>query len=156
MRILDVRVSTKGVWVCFADATSEVYAPDFFSRYPSSASFVSAIVRLSRSGELLKQEVIVDGTFLFRVVVLDRDEAFPPPADSELCQLRLPSGTIDIRTGDLLERPDWRVAVDPGTYDAWVQWSVDEECKHYEIASAAEYPEGDGPDGIIVLRRVSK
>lgn len=155
MRVIEVTVPTNGVWVCFADASSEVYAPDFFSRHPNAASFVTSIARLSRSGTILKQEVIIDGTFRFRILVVSHHEALSPPTDGERRQLRLPSGILEIRTGDLLAHPEWRIAVAPGTYDAWVQWSVDEECKHYEIASAADYPEGDGPDGIITLRHLS-
>jgi hypothetical protein len=155
VRIVDLIVPTNGVWVCVADATCEIFAPGFIALQPNHAAFISEVIRLAKSGELLKQEVVLDGSFRFRIIVLDPDDEVSNLAYGERHTLRLPSGILELRTGDLLAHPEWRIAVPSGTYDAWIQWSVDEECKHYEIASAEHYPAGDGPDGIIVMRRAT-
>ena len=47
------------------------------------------------------------------------------------------------------------VRVEPGTYAGVLEWNYSSESMHSDIASPADYPAGEGPDGIVWLRRIA-
>jgi hypothetical protein len=151
----DILIRTSDVWIGVSDATCEINFPEFWAAHATGPSFIAAVRGLQRAGQLLKREVVVDGSFRL-VFVVDDHSAFDAPSRADLCKIQvvdLPSGEIVIRSGDPLVAPIRVLTVAPGQYEARFEWFLDQECDHYQMEPEA-YPPGDGPDGVVTLRRV--
>ncbi len=100
------------------------------------------------------------GTTLFagtyRVQVTTEEVAIPVEMSlQEDMNVYFPTGNL-LRHGEAGEGRFVSVgSVPAGHYQALLYWSWSEDNKHMGLARS-EYPEGDGPDGIIVLRRLQR
>jgi len=149
-------VCTVDVWFAISDASCAIHDSAFWAPDENWRRFVARVRALERSGDLIKQEVVMDGCFLVRVVVMSADTktvVSEPVTEPRL--LRIPTGRVVIRSGGPEREPALVLAIERGVYEARIEWFVDEESKHYDLQTAYEYPDGDGPDGIVTLRRIS-
>lgn len=155
MKSSTVLVKTSDIWLGVSDAACEVNAQAFWAGHDGWQSVVAAVRQLENAHELLRWEVVLDGTYLIRFVV-DDDAVLDAPTTAERCVLRklkLPTGRVVVRSGEARTAPVQAVVVSPGEYDVRLEWFIGEECKHYDIENPETYPAAEGPDGIVTLRR---
>ncbi len=150
-------VCTVDVWFSISDGSCVVHDPSFWAPANDWRQFLGKVRALEATGDLIKQEVVMDGCFLVQLVVTDEKPgaAIIDPMREGSQILRLPTGSIVVRSGGPDRDPALLLKVEPGVYEARVEWFVDEESKHYDLDDPDEYPEGDGPDGVVTLRFIS-
>jgi len=104
---------------------------------------LSVLHRSVQRGELLKWDVVLDGTFLVRFVV-DDPTAVDAPSPADHCDVHsidLPTGWIVICSADPRAPPVPVATVEPGQYEVQVKWFVTEESKQpINIESPDAYP----------------
>ena len=153
----NIVLTTLGFFILLADESSPAMALTLWDERHEPAARRRVVQSLCARKEALQWTVLLDGTFLVRFVV----EEVPGFDDGSTADtvtretLDLPSGQLSIRSGQLATPSQHAVALAPGRYDVRVEWFVDEETRHSELESPADYPPGEGPDGIVTLRRAS-
>lgn len=151
----EVCITSWGMWLVVADASSPLSDPTFWSVSMPPADRMATVRSAVSRGEAIDWTLILDGTFLVRVIVDESAVLDTPSKDSwmEVRRLELPTGQLVIRSGDPKKSAVSICTLSPGIYQARVEWFVEQESKHYDIESPDAYPAGEGPDGIITLRR---
>ena len=105
-------------------------------------------------GHALQWKLLLDGTFQLSINIV---KEFPPPRIGgfvrTIGQLVLPTGELALRSGD--EQSALRIAsVTSGSYEVCVDWSPEREALHSEIEAVDDYPLGEGPDGVVSLKKM--
>ena len=154
----DILLATTGVIYFISDACVSSQLEVAISGEGSTDGGLGRIRQLAHAGNIFFWTVLIDGVYKIR---------FHAEADPAI-HTRFGAGNVDI-TEQRLELPTGRVqlrsavgrVVDvadlaPGSYRVTLAWSSDEESKHFDLASASEYPDADGPDGVIILNRIAE
>lgn len=130
--------------------------------------FPDRLLEYERSQDLLSWIVVFDGVYKIEIRVseyLHTLDLSGRLSRSFLCHsespryLRCPTGKVmlaspyGLGSEDVL--PTAMISLLPGVYQVGLEWNLVEEQKHWHFDRASEYPEGDGPDGVLYLGRVT-
>jgi hypothetical protein len=148
--VTSIVIRTEGVCLLLADAQCPVNLPTFWERSRAPAWRFAEITRLVREQRVVVLEMVMDGVFRIDVKVLDAPPSESLPGDPVV--LEVPSGRLTMRSASETREV---VVVPSGRYEGVIDWDVAWESKHYDVPSISEYPEGEGPDGSIVLWRTA-
>ena len=142
-----------GVLFVLSDAEAPVTA-----RNPSTQSLPEFYERLDESKAFV-WVTLFPGTYRVQLVLEEGEARAEIPSDmrvQEVANVHFPTGRLmKMPNDDGIEVFAPVGSIPPGHYRATLHWSFDEADKRIHIVRS-EYPEGDGPDGIIVLRRLQR
>jgi hypothetical protein len=148
-----VIVSSRGVFLMLADASSRVTQVEFWGSSLTGAERAEAVAGLVSRSELFVWTLVLDGTFRVDLEVYDS-----APGESsrdvlvDAFSLKLPTGAAVVRSSTATVHA---LSVIPGAYAGGLRWDVEQESAHSRIGSAEDYPTGEGPDGVLQLWRVA-
>ena len=150
-QLADVHVTTVGVFVLVGDGSLAVMRRDFWNPDAATPQMRGSTIKgLVADGRAIEWTTVLDGTFLLRFFI-GGEETSPTP-DQVTGRLRLPTGELYVRSGDHVD--PLRVCTLPtGIYDVALEWIVEQEARHYDIAHPELYPLDEGPDGLLTLWR---
>ncbi len=143
-------ITTSGCFLSVLDSAQEASCIARLAHAPSPRERLRIAGDLRLLGEMTCWTTVLDGTVSLGLAT--HSTKLPAYDDNILrgC-LWVPTGDLVIRTGDLGGPHVKLGVVEQGWYALSVQWSVDAESRHYDIARTDDYPADGGFDGTLHL-----
>ncbi|MDB5215537.1 MAG: uncharacterized protein JWO86_3464 [Myxococcaceae bacterium] len=150
-----ITLTTDSVWLGLCDESCAINGPQFWSQEQRRGDVRGAMRALVSSAELVDWQTVLGGTFSieFRIGESCSADDESSKGDVRLAGiLLLPTGRLVLTTGTPNESSHFVRALVPGAYDIRLDWFVDQEARHYDVPTPADYPAEEGPDGVVILR----
>jgi hypothetical protein len=127
--------------------------------------FNNQFISRARKGEILAWTLLFGGCFKVRIQIFSdeqdlilSEEQIRHFLGKEAYDLICPSGKIAVESLENAGNPHLQAVLElePGIYRVGLSLDFDEVGKHEFLESEKEYPENDGPDWFIVMKKVGE